>query len=544
MRRWLANRRWSRRVRDGLRDALDDDADAQQPDDSDDSSYVAVVSLVGDRATTLLGLEGHPAQWKEGLTDEEIERYKPIFDELREMNLTVPGILRSGLSDAEKRDAIATLVTDAPGSEAWRRTGELLLERKRRPLDAARMERYADAERRLESAHATPASRLKERILDLPLPEKQLAVVWARYQTWLRMHPTDSEHPKLWEWLQNVLGMPWVPQTAPTVATTAELRERVERLRTELDREVYGLRAVKEDLLVAMCDTQLQRNPRAQCITLQGSPGVGKTWLVMCMARAWGVPFAKVSAAGCKDSAFWDGHEPVYQLAAPGQIAEAVRRMGSLNGWIFIDELDKVDSPGAQAALLQILDAVQNEAFYDKYYGLPLDLRNVQFILSVNDVEPLHPALRSRLRLIRIPDPTAEDKVGTAQHVILPRALRNAKLAPDDVLFTDDGLRWILQHRAGREPGMRQFQNALETIVRRVAFLKHTLVGLPSGGCQAPETRTADQIRQEKKRFATSFSFYWPGFAVPLTIARAEAERLLSGFGTDGPEDRSRHMFG
>lgn len=527
--------------------------------------------------------------WKDGLTEEEVTRYEWIFAKLEDMELDVPKILRSNLSDFEKEQAVNAYLSHRPGHPRYDDTARLIIARRETPLAVEQLNHYDTLEKHL-SRHSREQFSLKHKILDLRLPEKHLTVVWETYEMLQRLEPGQSDYNKHYEWLQWILRMPWgVYCPMPVFKESSELRQTLSSLRHQLDRNVYGLDAVKEELMLFCMDRLVHRTFASdhkssqrggKILTIEGSPGVGKTHLIRTLASSWGLPFQSIAAGGCKDSSFWDGHGITYEGSVPGRVVKAIRASKTMNPVIYIDELDKISdhehSKDVSGILLHILDETQNSEFYDKYFGeVPLDLSQVLWVLSINDRELINPVLRDRLYILKIPDPSVNDKVETAERIIIPELLTMYGLTQEDITFPKETIRMLIDRKTNKEQGMRMLKQVVEAIIRRVAFLKDTLISLPHAAIwhaagvaaaaaaqqvmpaplpgqftqasAAGALQTSAELFQarkaEKDAFVAQTSFALENFNLPLCVTNRVAEKLLTHFKVEEKSESVRRMY-
>ncbi len=265
------------------------------------------------------------------------------------------------------------------------------------------------------------------------------------------------------DWL---VSIPWQERTRDRTAL-----DRVMRI---LDEDHFGLRKVKERILEQISVIKLSREVRGPILCFCGPPGVGKTSLGRSIARALGRRFVRMSLGGIRDEAEIRGHRRTYIGSLPGRIIQAMRRAGSINPVILLDEVDKLgaDHRGDPAAgLLEVLDPEQNSAFNDHYLEVDYDLSKVLFITTANLLHAIPEPLRDRMELIRLPGYLETEKVQIARKFLLPRQRKaNGLVAGDLDLPTETFVGLIRGYT--REAGVRNLEREIARICRRVAKVK------------------------------------------------------------------------
>jgi ATP-dependent Lon protease len=240
-----------------------------------------------------------------------------------------------------------------------------------------------------------------------------------------------------------------------------------------LNKGHYGLEKVKDRILEFLAVRRLKQDFHGTILCLVGPPGVGKTSLGKSVAESLGREFFRFSLGGMRDEAEIKGHRRTYIGAMPGKILQGLKRAGTANPVIMLDEIDKLGQShqgDPASALLEVLDPEQNAAFLDHYLDVTFDLSKVMFIATANNLSTIPAPLLDRMEVIEIPGYTLEEKEHIATQHVIPRSLDKHGLKANALRLPKPSLRKILRDYA-REPGVRSFQQQMDRISRRVARL-------------------------------------------------------------------------
>jgi ATP-dependent Lon protease len=307
---------------------------------------------------------------------------------------------------------------------------------------------------------------LGKKIAALALPEDVRAQVDRELARLKKLPEQSPERSVSRTWLQWIADLPW--------GVFSEDNLEVENARQVLEADHHGLAKVKKRVLQFLAVRRLRGDLKGPILCLSGPPGVGKTSLGQSIARAMGRKLVRVSLGGVRDEAEIRGHRRTYVGALPGRIVQALKRAGTANPVVMLDEIDKLGA-GFQgdpaAALLEVLDPEQNKAFADHYLEVPFDLSRTLFIATANTLETIPPALRDRMEVLEIPSYTSEEKAAIARAHLLPKQLEAHGLSGAAVEITQAALERIISAHT-REAGVRSLEKRLADVCRALAVEK------------------------------------------------------------------------
>src|SRR6185437_10171072 len=229
---------------------------------------------------------------------------------------------------------------------------------------------------------------------------------------------------------------------------------------------------IKRRILEYLAVRKLNPEGRSPILCFVGPPGVGKTSLGQSIAKATGRKFVRVSLGGVHDEAEIRGHRRTYIGSLPGNIIQNIRKAGTRNCVMMLDEVDKLGMGGfhgdSASALLEVLDPEQNSTFRDNYLAVPFDLSHVMFICTANVLDTIPGPLRDRMEVISIPGYTAQEKLQIARRYLVPRQLASTGMTAAQCEITDDALLAII-HDYTREAGVRNLEREIGNVFRYVA---------------------------------------------------------------------------
>jgi len=344
-----------------------------------------------------------------------------------------------------------------------------------------------------EDAEEAEIQTLRDRLQEVRLPEEARGEAERELGRLERLPPAAAEYGLIRAYLDWILSLPWGITTGDQID--------VARARAVLDADHYDLEKIKERILEYLAVRKLREERRAAAhptgstgetkpadgapplpieedeglrepiLCLVGPPGVGKTSLGQSIARAMGRKFVRISLGGVHDAAEIRGHRRTYIGAMPGRIIQALRRVKAIDPVFMLDEVDKLGA-GIQgdpsAALLEVLDPVQNRAFVDTYLGVPIDLSKVLFICTANTAETIPAALQDRMEMVTLSGYTETEKFHITHRHLLRRQLRAHGLREGEVIIEDDAVRQVIRDHT-RESGVRHLERSLAEILRKAA---------------------------------------------------------------------------
>jgi ATP-dependent Lon protease len=277
------------------------------------------------------------------------------------------------------------------------------------------------------------------------------------------MAPSSAEYTVARTYLDWLTLLPWSYSTEDKL----DLRQ----AKKILDEDHYNLEKVKDRILEHLAVMKLKPDVKGPILCFVGPPGVGKTSLGKSIARAMGRKFSRVSLGGMRDEAEIRGHRRTYIGSMPGRVIQSIRRCGSNNPVIMLDEVDKLgtDFRGDPAsALLEVLDPEQNDTFSDHYLEIPFDLSKVMFITTANWVEPIPAVLRDRMEIITIPGYTDLEKMAIAKRHLIPKQIANNGLTKSNLAFHDSSIQVLIENFT-REAGLRNLEREIASVARKIA---------------------------------------------------------------------------
>ena len=277
------------------------------------------------------------------------------------------------------------------------------------------------------------------------------------------MSPMSAEAAVVRNYVDTVLSLPWYNYSA-------EMADIAHALRV-LDEDHYGLKKVKERVLEYIAVSSLVERMKGPILCLVGPPGVGKTSLARSIARATNREFVRLSLGGVRDEAEIRGHRRTYIGALPGKLLLSLKKAGTGNPVVLLDEIDKMSSDvrgDPSSALLEVLDPEQNESFNDHYLDLDYDLSKVLFICTANSLHGIPVPLQDRLEIIRLSGYTEIEKLSIAKRYLIPKQTTANGLNSEQLTITREACETVIR-RYTKEAGVRNLERELAAVARKVA---------------------------------------------------------------------------
>ena len=334
-----------------------------------------------------------------------------------------------------------------------------------RQREAILREQMAAIQRQLgeDDGRSAEIAELTEKIAKAGMPEEVEKEASKELRRLERMPEQAAEHGIIRTYLDWLTELPWrLPEEPPIDIVKA---------REVLDADHYGLEKIKKRIVEYLAVRKLAPEGKAPILCFAGPPGVGKTSLGQSIARAMGRPFQRVSLGGAHDESEIRGHRRTYVGAMPGNIIQAIRKAGTRDCVIMLDEIDKMGQGfhgDPSAAMLEVLDPEQNANFRDNYLGVPFDLSRVVFIATANMLETIPGPLRDRMEIIMLSSYTEEEKRNIARRYLVARQLAANGVTADQVEVDDASLTQIIRHYT-REAGVRGLEREIGKVVRYAA---------------------------------------------------------------------------
>lgn len=309
-------------------------------------------------------------------------------------------------------------------------------------------------------------ARLKEQIDQLEMSPQAKGKAMEELERLRKTPAMSPEYTVARNYIDWLVSMPW--------GTYSEDILDIDVAQQELDKDHFGLEKPKGRILEYIAVLNLVKSIKSQILCFVGPPGTGKTSLAKSIANALGRKTIRIALGGVSDEAEIRGHRKTYIGSMPGRIIQGIKKAGTMNPVIILDEIDKLghDFRGdPSSAVLEVLDPEQNATFNDHYLDIDFDLSQVMFITTANVASNIQPALLDRMEIINLPGYLEHDKLEIARRHLLPKLFESHGLTPSRITFKDDALLEVIRKYTA-ESGVRQLEQQLAAICRKIARLE------------------------------------------------------------------------
>ena len=368
-----------------------------------------------------------------------------------------------------------------------------------------------------DSGTADQIERLRKRLEEAKPPEEVLKQADRELKRLDVIPPASPEYSVIVSYVETIAELPW--------SKLSEDNLDLNQAQQTLDRDHYDLEKVKRRLIEYLAVRKLNPQGHGPILCFVGPPGVGKTSLGQSIADALGRKFVRMSLGGIRDEAEIRGHRRTYIGSMPGRIIQELRRAGTRNPVMMLDEVDKigVDFRGDPAsALLEVLDPRQNHTFSDRYLDVPFDLSQVLFIATANYIDAVPEPLRDRMEVISLPGYTEREKLEIAKRYLVRRQLEENGLKPEQCEWQDEAFRRIINDYT-HEAGVRELERQIGAVCRAVAA--QVARGEIERATITPE-RVAELLGPAKYVRETKLKTSQPGVVTGLAYTPAGGEVL------------------
>ncbi len=315
-----------------------------------------------------------------------------------------------------------------------------------------------------EDGEDTEAEELRRGIEEAQMPEEAHEQAMKELKRFEAMPEAAAERSMVRTYLDWLVALPWAKLDTENID--------IARAREILDEDHYGLTKIKRRILEYLAVRKLNPEGRSPILCFVGPPGVGKTLLGQSIARAVGLKFSRASLGGVHDEAEIRGHRRTYIGSLPGTIIQSIRKAGTRNPVMMLDEMDKLGTGfhgDPSSALLEVLDPEQNSTFRDHYLDVPFDLSKVLFIGTANVLDSIPGPLRDRMEIIELAGYTQDEKLEIAKRYLVQRQRKANGLREEQATITEAALKEVIDGYT-REAGVRNLEREIGSLLRNAAM--------------------------------------------------------------------------
>ncbi len=331
-------------------------------------------------------------------------------------------------------------------------------------------------------------AKIKEAVDEAKMPEQAREKALEELERLRKTPQMSPEYSVARNYLDWLTAMPWGNYSKDNL--------NIKDVQAELDGDHFGLEKPKERILEHIAVLNLVKEMKGQILCFVGPPGTGKTSLAKSIANALNRKMVRISLGGVSDEAEIRGHRKTYIGSMPGRIIQAIKKAGSMNPVIILDEIDKLghDFRGdPSSAVLEVLDPEQNNSFNDHYLDIDFDLSQVMFITTANVASQIQPALLDRMEIINLPGYLEHDKVEIARQHLIPKQLKSHGLAKSKVTFREDAIRLLIRSYTS-EAGVRMLEQQIAAVCRKAA--KQFILAKAEGKSKSKMTINEKKVRE------------------------------------------------
>jgi len=401
----------------------------------------------------------------------------------------------TGISDESEQEADPfiqllknTFSASAPPTKKRRREDEIPMELSRnekkyfQSLEPAKRKELLSAMKRVSSLMLDEGDvPFKFKILQLPISDYTKTLVLKKIDALSEMSGDSGSAYKLKTWVDGFLRIPFgktVPLPVKLDDGVSKCTDFIVNARSQMDNHIYGMKEAKTQIMQIISQWIVNPGSVGNVLALHGPMGVGKTSFARnAIASVLQRPFLFYTLGGASDIANFVGHSYTYEGSMCGRIADGLMQAGVMNPVLYFDELDKVsNTPHGEeiiSMLIHLTDRSQNTEFHDRYFaGIDFDMSQCLFVFSFNDIEKVHPILRDRMNVIECSGYDNKDKLEILKNYVWPDILKRLSFTSNELIFTPDAMKFIIEEYSGSENGVRNLIRSVETAITRLNMLR------------------------------------------------------------------------